>query len=145
MSATPDLAERVRLFVAEAAGVSADRVGLDTRIEDGLGVSGDDVADLLNAFAERFGVDLSGLQVDRHVGSEGLPFLAGLALCLGTVGLVLLWMWAWWAALLAVPLIVIVWRRQAPNPCALRVRHLVIAAEMGRWDDAAMGLPEIVD
>ena len=140
--ALPDL---VRRFVAEATGYPLDRVQMETRPSEDLGVDGDDAVELLEAFVERFGVDLSELRFDRHFAPEGLPFSAGLILSLGAVGLMLLWVWAWWAALLGAALVVVLWKRQAPNSYALRVRHLVVAAEMGRWDDDAMGLPEIVD
>ncbi len=146
MTAEPDaLAERVRCFVAEAAGVRVDRVGLETRLSEDLGIDGGDASDVLNTFAERFGVDLSELRFDWHFSPEGLPIETGFFLFLGAVGLMLLWVWVWWAALLAIPVIVAVWRRQASNPYALRVRHLVTAAEMGRWDSDAAGLPEVSD
>lgn len=42
-----------------------------TRIEEDLGVTGDDADELMAAFAREFDVDLTGLRFHRHFGPEG--------------------------------------------------------------------------
>ena len=63
--------ERIAQFVANQAGVPLDRVRPDTRVETDLGVTGDDAAELLEAYAQEFHVDLSALEFLRHFGPEG--------------------------------------------------------------------------
>jgi hypothetical protein len=64
------LPEHVRQFVAQAVGVRPERVRPGTRINYGLGVDGDDGVELLEAFAARFGVDMSGCEIGRYFGPE---------------------------------------------------------------------------
>jgi acyl carrier protein len=69
--ADADLLERVRALVAEMSCVRLDRLRPETRLEEDLGITGDDAAELLQAFAERFGVDMTGLSFHKHFGPEG--------------------------------------------------------------------------
>src|SRR6516225_8445920 len=66
-----DLQERVLAFVSEAADVSVERLTLGTRLEEDLGITGDDAVELLSGFAERFGVDMARLDIHKHFGPEG--------------------------------------------------------------------------
>ena len=66
-----DLQERVLAFVSEAANVSVERLSLGTRLEEDLGITGEDAVELLSAFAERFGVDTARLDFHKHFGPEG--------------------------------------------------------------------------
>ena len=61
-------------FISEFTGVSSDKISLDTLVNDELGVDGDDGADLLLEFSEKFDVDISNIEY-VYFGSEGVnPF-----------------------------------------------------------------------
>jgi hypothetical protein len=49
-----------------------------TTLQSDIGVYGDDLGELLNAYAERFGVDLAGYLWYFHTGEEGGPGIGGL-------------------------------------------------------------------
>ncbi len=65
------LAESVATFVAESLAVPVGRLRAETRLEEDLGVTGDDAAGFLKAFSERFGVEMSEMDLRRHFGPEG--------------------------------------------------------------------------
>ncbi|WP_372768969.1 DUF1493 family protein [Pseudoalteromonas sp.] len=61
-------------FISEFTGVSINKISLDTLINNDLGADGDDGADLLIEFSERFNVDISGIE-KVYFGPEGFnPF-----------------------------------------------------------------------
>lgn len=51
--------------------VRRERVRPESRIELDLGITGDDAAELMKAFMDRFGVDMTGFEFPRHFGAEG--------------------------------------------------------------------------
>jgi acyl carrier protein len=78
MEPTPaSIAESVLSLVADYTGCRREQLNLDTALNQDLGVDGDDACELLDAFAKKFGVDLSRFHYDRYFGSEagGLPVL----------------------------------------------------------------------
>ena len=68
----PLLAERVRQFVGEFWRLRLDELRAETRLEEDLGMTGDDASDFLEAFADEFDVDLSGIEFHKHFGPEGI-------------------------------------------------------------------------
>lgn len=72
----PDLQERIKASVAEQTIVEADHITLDTTLFGDLGVAGDDGLELMAAFGQEFGVDLSEFNADRHFGPEAPGCLA---------------------------------------------------------------------
>lgn len=71
-----------------------------------LGVDGDDAEELLLRLKQEFGVDLEGVQFERHFGPEGFNPLA-------------LLMPSWWR-----------WQRER---IPIRIQDLVDAARTGKW------------
>jgi hypothetical protein len=65
-----DLLEQVKTFVAEFSSVRKDRISADTRVNDDLGIDGDDGEDFLKAYCARFGVDPSIFPPDKYFGPE---------------------------------------------------------------------------
>jgi hypothetical protein len=65
-----NLPDRVRQFVCDFWYVSPHRLRPDTRLEEDLGMTGDDAAEFMEAFAEAFEVDLTGIEFHRHFGPE---------------------------------------------------------------------------
>jgi acyl carrier protein len=57
---TEDIASQVIHFVAEFTGDSPDKITLSTEVSDDLGIAGDDGEALIDAFSDRFDVDVSG-------------------------------------------------------------------------------------
>jgi hypothetical protein len=64
-------------FVREQTGYHG-RLSPDTTLQGDIGVYGDDVDDLLSAYAERFGDDLSSYLWYFHTGEEGFFSPGGL-------------------------------------------------------------------
>jgi hypothetical protein len=62
--------EQVRQFVAKFLSADLGCLTPSTRLCHDLGVTGDDGEELMEAFSERFGVEMSGFVFDRHFGSE---------------------------------------------------------------------------
>jgi hypothetical protein len=74
-----NLPDRVRQFVCDFRSESPHGLRADTRLEEDLGMTGLDAAEFLEAFAEAFEVDLTGIEFHKHFGPEGsgpIPFLA---------------------------------------------------------------------
>jgi len=68
-----DLEERVKTLVARETSMRIERISLKTRIAQDIGCDGDDAAELFEAFAKEFDVDLTGIQWNKHFCGEGLP------------------------------------------------------------------------
>ena len=66
------LESRIIKFVAEFTGADSP-VTLSTTLLGDLGVAGDDGDELLAAFGEQFGVDMSRCDPQGYFGTEGLP------------------------------------------------------------------------
>ena len=63
--------EEVRLFVASEIDERPERVKLSSDLEADLGVTGDDAEDLIQALAQRYRIDLTAMEFDKHFGPEG--------------------------------------------------------------------------
>jgi len=66
----PNLPTRVVQFVSEFWRVRSDKLRPETRLEEDLGMTGDDAAEFLEAFAGEFEVDLTGIEFHKHFGPE---------------------------------------------------------------------------
>jgi len=67
------LADQVRQFICDFWLERPDKLRSDTRLEDDLGMTGDDAVEFLEAFAEAFDVDLTGIEFHKHFGPECGP------------------------------------------------------------------------
>lgn len=65
-------------FISEAAGVEIYRLNENTDIFEDLGVDGDDFFELMEDFAEKYGVDLSDYLWYFHHGTEGFSFVGAM-------------------------------------------------------------------
>lgn len=68
-------AGRVVDFLIDFWPVRSDRLRADTRLEEDLGMTGDDAAEFLEAFAQEFEVNLAGIMFHKHFGPESGPIL----------------------------------------------------------------------
>jgi acyl carrier protein len=60
----------ILLFLKKNAGIESENVSLTDGLESDLGISGDDASDLILAFSNRFGVDISGFQFYEYFHAE---------------------------------------------------------------------------
>lgn len=64
--------EDLILFVKKEAYLSDnDSIDINTKIENDLGVSGDDAIDLLEKFSDKYNVDVSSFEFSKYFLSEG--------------------------------------------------------------------------
>ena len=66
-----ELLEEVKAFVAAFWYKPKEGLTAETSVNDDLGMDGDDAAEFMQAFSERFKVDLTCFPYDKHFGSEG--------------------------------------------------------------------------
>ena len=64
--------DRVRGLVSGQSGVPEAEITLETRLVEDLGIDGDDGDELLQAFADEFGVDMSSMDPLNYFGDEGI-------------------------------------------------------------------------
>ncbi len=115
----PALDESVIDFVAEFTGVKRRRLTPASTLFGDLGVDGADGWELVEAFGQKFQVDLSEFRADHHFGPEDLPIYAPF-----------LWLWC-----------LIRWpfrKRQTSEEQAgleaIRISDLIAAAKEKRWN-----------
>ncbi|HEX7861014.1 MAG TPA: DUF1493 family protein [Verrucomicrobiae bacterium] len=72
----PELDSSVINFVAEFTALKRSQIKLDTTLFGDLGVDGADGWELMQAFGERFQIDMSSFHEDRHFGPEGVSIVA---------------------------------------------------------------------
>lgn len=70
--------EAVIAFIARQTSARIQKLTLQTRLAEDLGVAGDDAIELFEGFSEEFQVDLSDFQYDRHFGPEGSDLIGWL-------------------------------------------------------------------
>ena len=110
-----ELEMAVRQFVVEQAAGPSETIHLDTTLLGDLGVTGDDAYDFFIAFAERFNVDMSSLDLSLHFDAEG-----------GTVCDLMKCIAAWIRDPAATP-------ETRSGHIPIRVRDLIDAARCGKW------------
>lgn len=94
----------VKDIVVKETHAHPDEVQLHTRIEDDLGITGDDAWELMETFKSRFKIDMAACDHNKHYDSEGW-------------GCILFW----WCL------------GQAREYEPVTVEHLVRVAQEGRW------------
>jgi hypothetical protein len=67
-----DIRSRVIDFVAKVAGVPPSRLQPAMKLEDDLGITGDDAQELIEDYAAYFQMDMSAFEFHRHFEGESL-------------------------------------------------------------------------
>ncbi len=111
----------------------------ETRIEDDLGITGDDAYDFMEDYQNEFEVDLTGFQFNKHFGPETsfdpriLILFAPVVIIFGFLG--------WKNGLIPVIIVMIstCWhfqkkRKNGASSNALKIKHLTKAAAEKRWN-----------
>jgi len=68
----------LKLFVIKEAAVEDEEVTREAKIEDELGVTGDDAVDFLIAYSKAFNVDVTKFMAADYFDGEGDPILPGI-------------------------------------------------------------------
>jgi acyl carrier protein len=74
--------DKLRNFVIKESAVDDEEITLDTKIEDDLGVTGDDAVDFMIAYSETFNVDVTKFMAKDYFGSERNVLLSELGKCI---------------------------------------------------------------
>jgi acyl carrier protein len=101
----------VRDFVAEYLRERKEKLSPDSRLLQDLGVDGADAVELLEAFSEKFGVDMAHFPLSKHFGPE-----AGFNLFYYLYSLL--------------------FKRQKWRPIPITLRELAEAVRHKRWPEA---------
>ena len=71
------LEKKIKQLVAQETEVRVEKLALETRLLEDLGVDGDDAFELLEKYSETFKVDFSKFQFSKYFGQEaGLDILS---------------------------------------------------------------------
>jgi acyl carrier protein len=137
-----DIEERVLDFTAQQRAVKRNKVSIASRLQQDLGIDGDDAVEFFRDFSAEFKVNLDDLYThwDQHFGPEGGPsfgFLVIVVLCIAAgfwlrdlLGLIPAWAWGI-ALIFAVILAHQLWF--AKKMLQITVGDLVESARSGRW------------
>ena len=73
-----EIFNKLKAFVIKQSSVDDEEITRDTRIEDELGVTGDDAVDFIIAYGEEFNVDVTRFMAADYFGPERSLPLPGL-------------------------------------------------------------------
>ena len=69
-SASASFDEKILRLVAKKTGLQFEKLTMESRLLQDLGVDGDDADELLTVFAEEFHVDMTSFRFSKHFRSE---------------------------------------------------------------------------
>lgn len=137
--------DSVRNLVAQFAERRPDQLSDDHRLLDDLGIDGDDASSLFEGYHEMFNIDLSGLQLSRHFGSEGIPSVFGavaiISGALGGVGAAITKLPVWTGIVFTLAFIALwagplkMWPMKPVFLIPITVGDLIASARAGHWID----------
>ncbi len=64
------LEARIIIFIVEQTNANLEKISLETRLAEDLGIDGDDALEFFENFSQEFQVDLSNFQFDKYFGYE---------------------------------------------------------------------------
>ncbi len=70
--------EKIIDFISDFCRISKDKLSASKSLLYDLGIDGDDAMDLLDAYSDKFCVDMSNFKFDEYFGSEGFDFFKSL-------------------------------------------------------------------
>ncbi len=132
-----NISKKVKEFISSYGYASLEDLSDETRIEDDLGITGDDAYDFMEDYQNEFEVDLTGFQFDKHFGPETsfdprvLILFALLIIIFGFLG--------WENGLIPFVIVIISarWYFQKKNGASsnvLKIKHLIKAAAEKQWN-----------
>ena len=66
-----DLEQRVIAVIAKQTGLQRDRIKPEMLVEHELGCTGEDAWELMETMQREFGIDMTGIDLNRHFDREG--------------------------------------------------------------------------
>lgn len=70
-----EIFEKIKQFAAKQASISNKNLNRQTRVEQDLGVTGDDAIEFIIAFGKEFNVDISRFKFENHFRPEGIDVI----------------------------------------------------------------------
>ncbi|MES2653124.1 MAG: DUF1493 family protein [Bacteroidota bacterium] len=67
--------EKIKAFTVKKTEVKESKITMYAKLEDDLGVYGDDAIDYISSFSREFKVDISNFLTSNYIGAEGDTFL----------------------------------------------------------------------
>ena len=67
--------EIAKVFISKYWSIPVNKLNRETKLEDDLGITGDDAVDFFDKFSKEFNVDLSALDLQRYFESEGVGLI----------------------------------------------------------------------
>jgi len=105
-------------LLADLTGTPRRKLRPDATLESGLGITGDDAAELIEEIAKRFHISFEGFRFLDHFGPEGFDIFTPIMIfCLRRIS----------------PDFRRRWREAEARECDITVRHLVDCVIAGRW------------
>ncbi len=134
-----NISKKVKEFISSYSSEPVENLSDETRIEDDLGITGDDAYDFMEDYQNKFEVDLAGFQFNRHFGPE-TSFEPGVLILFALIGIIYGFL-GWKNGLIPVAIIIISvsWylqkkKKNGASPNVLKIKHLTKAALEKRWN-----------
>ncbi len=70
-----EIFEKIKSFTIKQTGVKEAKITIEAKLEDDLGIYGDDAIDYISSFSKQFNVDISNFLAANYIGAEGDTFL----------------------------------------------------------------------
>lgn len=67
--------ERIKLFISKHWSIPENKLDRNTKLEDDLGITGDDAVEFFDKFSKKFNIDISNLDLCKYFESEGVGLL----------------------------------------------------------------------
>ncbi|HVY74263.1 MAG TPA: DUF1493 family protein [Puia sp.] len=67
--------EIIKIFISKYWNIPINGLNQETKLEDDLGITGDDAVDFFDKFSKGFNIDLSGLNLRRYFEGEGVGLI----------------------------------------------------------------------
>ncbi len=134
-----NVSKKIKEFIASYWNEPLENLSDETRIEDDLGITGDDAYDFMENYRNKFEVDLTGFQFDKHFGTEAsfdtrvLILLALISFVFGFLG------WQSGLTLIAIIFVFVIWYfqkkgKKGVGENVLKIKHLTKATLEKRWN-----------
>ena len=70
-----NIVEAIKSFIEEHQGILRSRINTQSKIEEDLGITGDDAIEMLIAFGKKFNVDVSHFMAAEYFNAEGTSWI----------------------------------------------------------------------
>lgn len=67
--------EEIKVMINHKCGVSKDKIFINSKLEDDLGLTGDDAVEFILDFSRKFNVDISNFVISDYFSNEAFNFI----------------------------------------------------------------------